>query len=56
MKKNATSRKENSRIIQVIFVRFPCILGETGLRKASFELAKPSRVMGLEYFLLGIDK
>jgi hypothetical protein len=53
IKNNAVlGEKESSRIFQVIFVGFSCILGETGLREASFELAEPSRVVGLEYFFI----
>jgi len=53
IKNNAVlGEKESSRILRVIFVRFSCILGETGLREASFELAEPSRVVGLEYLLI----
>ena len=51
IKNNAIwDEKESSRILQVVFVGFSCILGETGLREASFELGEPSRVVGLEYF------
>ena len=53
IKSNAVwDEKESSRILQVIFVGFSCILRETGLREASFELVEPSRVVGLEYFLI----
>jgi hypothetical protein len=52
IKNNAVlDEKESSRIFQVIFVGFSCILGETDLREASFELGEPSRVVGLEYLI-----
>ena len=53
IKNNAVlGEKESSRIFQVIFVGFSCILRETGLREASFELGEPSRVVGLGYLLI----
>ena len=53
IKNNAVlDEKESSRIFQVIFVGFSCILGETGLREVSFKLREPSRIVGLEYLLI----
>ena len=52
-KNNAVlGKRESSRIFQIIFVGFSCILRETGLREAPFELGEPSRVVGLGYLLI----